>query len=54
MYLSERTVDFVIIMKDDMVNDAAQYFARYIHDNWSRYLAREQNSSSVNIVLILS
>jgi hypothetical protein len=35
-----------------MVNDAAQYFARYIHDNWSRYLAREQNSSSVNIVLI--
>lgn len=52
MYLSERTVDFVIIMKDDMVNDAAQYFARYIHDNWSRYLAREQNSSSVNIVLI--
>jgi hypothetical protein len=35
-----------------MVNDAAQYFARYIHDNWSRYLAREQNSSSINIVLI--
>lgn len=38
--------------QDDMVNDAAQYFARYIHDNWSRYLAREQNSSSINIVLV--
>ena len=40
------------LLKDDMVNIAAQYFAPYIHDNWSRYLAREQNSSSVNIVLI--
>ena len=37
-----------------MVNDAAQYFARYIHDNWSKYLAQERNAgeTSTNIVLI--
>ena len=37
-----------------MVNDAAQYFARYIHDNWSKYLAQEQDvgETSTNIVLI--
>ncbi len=36
------------------MNDAAQYFARYIHDNWSKSLAQEQNSgdASTNIVLI--
>jgi uncharacterized membrane protein YgcG len=38
-----------------MVNDAAQYFARYIHDNWSKSLAQERNSgeaSTTNMVLI--
>lgn len=41
-----------------MVNDAAQYFARYIHDTWSKRLAQEQkqagnaSDSPTNIVLI--
>ncbi|KAL3791297.1 hypothetical protein ACHAW5_006329 [Stephanodiscus triporus] len=37
-----------------MVNDAAQYFARYIHDKWSKSLAQERNAgeSSTSIVLI--
>jgi hypothetical protein len=37
-----------------MVNDAAQYFARYIHDNWSKSLAQERNAGepSTSIVLI--
>lgn len=40
-----------------MVNDAAQYFARYIHDTWSKRLAQEQkavgiDSSPTSIVLI--
>ncbi|KAL7531862.1 hypothetical protein ACHAXR_004280, partial [Thalassiosira sp. AJA248-18] len=44
--------------QDDMVNDAAQYFARYIHDTWSKHLAQEQKagntdvSSPTSIVLI--
>jgi len=41
--------------QDDMVNDAAQYFARYVHDTWNRRVMQEQtNDSSVttNIVLI--
>jgi len=45
--------------QDDMVNDAAQYFARYIHDTWSRRLAEERKANGVpnasaptNIVLI--
>lgn len=29
-----------------MVNDAAQYFARYIHDTWSRRLAEEQKANA--------
>lgn len=29
-----------------MVNDAAQYFARYIHDTWSKRLAQEQKASN--------
>jgi hypothetical protein len=41
-----------------MVNDAAQYFARYIHDTWSKRLAEAQKASNAdtslptNIVLI--
>ena len=41
-----------------MVNDAAQYFARYIHDSWSKMLSQEQKASDAstpsptNIVLI--
>ena len=43
-----------------MVNDAAQYFARYIHDTWSKHLSQEQKASDngdasstpTNIVLI--
>ena len=44
--------------QDDMVNDAAQYFARYIHDTWSRRLSQErkaagnESSPPTNIVLI--
>jgi hypothetical protein len=41
--------------QDDMINDAAQYFARYIHDNWSKRLAQERNNdddASTNLVLI--
>jgi uncharacterized membrane protein YgcG len=41
--------------QDDMINDAAQYFARYIHDNWSKTLAQERNNAgdaSTNLVLI--
>jgi len=32
--------------QDDMVNDAAQYFARYIHDTWSKHLSQEQQSAT--------
>ena len=42
-----------------MVNDAAQYFARYVHDTWSKMLSQEQRAnnddattSPTNIVLI--
>ncbi len=41
-----------------MVNDAAQYFARYLHNTWSKRLAQEQKSNNnasatpTNIVLI--
>ncbi|KAL7544216.1 hypothetical protein ACHAWF_007597 [Thalassiosira exigua] len=49
-------VAIALVQKDDMVNDAAQYFARYIHDAWSNHLADEQKSngesSPTNIVLI--
>lgn len=41
--------------QDDMINDAAQYFARYIHDNWSKTLAQERNNAgdaSTNLVII--
>ena len=46
--------------QDDMVNDAAQYMARYLHDSWSRHLIQEQQTSEdsanmsrpTNIVLI--
>eukprot|EP00571_Detonula_confervacea_P012002 CAMPEP_0172305746 /NCGR_PEP_ID=MMETSP1058-20130122/6984_1 /TAXON_ID=83371 /ORGANISM="Detonula confervacea, Strain CCMP 353" /LENGTH=732 /DNA_ID=CAMNT_0013017445 /DNA_START=207 /DNA_END=2405 /DNA_ORIENTATION=+ len=39
--------------QDDMVNDAAQYFARYIHSTWSKRLAQEQQiDPPTNIVLI--
>jgi len=40
--------------QDDMVNDAAQYFARYVHDTWNKRLMQEQKDGSVstNIVLI--
>jgi len=42
--------------QDDMVNDAAQYFARYIHDTWSKKLSQEQKdiggSTPTNMVLI--
>lgn len=41
--------------QEDMINDAAQYFARYIHDNWSKTLAQERNNAgdaSTNLVLI--
>jgi len=42
--------------QDDMVNDAAQYFARYVHDTWSKKLSQEQKatggSTPTNIVLI--
>jgi len=40
--------------QDDLVNDAAQYFARYIHDTWAKRLAQEQKSVDppTNIVLI--
>jgi len=37
--------------QDDMVNDAAQYFARYIHDTWSKRLTEADNAPT-NIVLI--
>jgi len=32
--------------QDDMVNDAAQYFARYIHDTWAKLLAQEQKAAN--------
>eukprot|EP00804_Cyclotella_cryptica_P020689 CCRYP_003495-RA/>CCRYP_003495-RA protein AED:0.16 eAED:0.16 QI:805/1/1/1/1/1/4/1170/781 len=40
--------------QDDMINDAAQYFARYIHDTWFRRLTMQERrlSSPTNIVLI--
>ena len=42
--------------QDDMVNDAAQYFARYVHDTWSKKLSQEQKatngSTPTNIILI--
>ena len=40
--------------QDDMVNDAAQYFARYVHDTWNKRLIQEQKggNASTNIVLI--
>eukprot|EP00956_Cyclotella_meneghiniana_P000002 scaffold23_cov29-Cyclotella_meneghiniana.AAC.2 len=40
--------------QDDMMNDAAQYFARYIHDTWYRHLMMEDQriSSPTNVVLI--
>ncbi|KAL7520025.1 hypothetical protein ACHAWX_004777 [Stephanocyclus meneghinianus] len=40
--------------QDDMINDAAQYFARYIHDTWYRHLMMQEQriSSPTNIVLI--
>lgn len=42
--------------QDDMINDAAQYFARYVHDTWNKRLVQEQtergDNVSTNIVLI--
>ena len=42
--------------QDDMINDAAQYFARYVHDTWNKRLMQEQtergDNVSTNIVLI--
>jgi hypothetical protein len=37
-----------------MINDAAQYFARYIHDTWYRHLMMQEQriSSPTNIVLV--
>ncbi|KAL7472511.1 hypothetical protein ACHAXS_012868 [Conticribra weissflogii] len=34
--------------QDDMVNDAAQYFARYIHDTWSKHLSQEQQAATTS------
>lgn len=41
-------------VQDDMINDAAQYFARYIHDTWYRHLMMQEQriSSPTNIVLV--
>ena len=43
-----------IYATDDMMNDAAQYFARYIHDTWYRHLMMEDQriSSPTNVVLV--
>ena len=46
--------------QDDMVNDAAQYFARYVHESWNKrvMMMREQRSDdndvdvTTNIILI--
>ena len=42
--------------QDDMVNDATQYFARYVHDTWSKKLSQEQKDTGgptpTNIILI--
>lgn len=35
--------------QDDMVNDAAQYFARYIHDTWSKQISQQQQTSSADL-----
>ena len=47
---------FNACMLDDMMNDAAQYFARYIHDTWYRHLMMQEQSisSPTNIVLVSS
>ena len=48
--------------QDDMVNDAAQYFARYVHDTWNKLVEQQQlqqqdesggdTTTNNNIVLI--